>query len=352
MSKKTTTMVWYSAVPLWLLIRFARTYPQETEQYYSRYFYPLVFNLRQLLLDWIPLSLGDILYIVLSGYLLRTVTKKLPYWKVKPINILLDIGSFAILTAWVFHLSWGFNYHRLPLNEQLNISIKYSKQDLENGIDQLIRKSNHLHHQLVTSDTLAVTFPFSKDQVLEKIKPYDPLLQKIILNATQVKKSLLSLPLSYMGYAGYLNPFTLESQVNAKMPLLSLITTSFHEMAHQLGYASEKEANFIAYLSAINSDDPYLQYAGYTFAFRYFYSELYKLDSEKAVRKLKMLHPGILKNFKTVSDFWKQYKNPFEIVFDKAYDGYLKANGQTSGIKSYNEMVGFVINHHKNQGVF
>ena len=352
MSKKTTIMVWCSAVPLWLLIRFARSNPQEIEQYYSRYFYPIVFNFHQLLLDWIPFSLGDVLYIVLSLYLLRAITKKLPYWKVKPINMLLDIGSFAILTAWVFHLSWGLNYHRLPLNEQLNISIKYSKQDLENGIDQLIKKSNHLHDQLMISDTLAVTFPFSKDQVLEKIKPYDPLRQKIILNATQTKKSLLSLALSYMGYAGYLNPFTLESQVNAKMPLLILITTSFHEMAHQLGYASEKEANFIAYLSAINSGDPYLQYAGYTFAFRYFYSELYKLNSEKAILKLKMLHKGILKNFETVSDFWKQYENPFEIVFDKTYDGYLKANGQTSGIKSYNEMVGLVINHHKTKECF
>ena len=62
---------------------------------------------------------------------------------------------------------------------------------------------------------------------------------------------MYSLPLSYMGYAGYLNPFTLESQVNSKIPTLNLITTLLHETAHQMGYASEKEANFIAYYSAI-----------------------------------------------------------------------------------------------------
>ena len=106
-----------------------------------------------------------------------------------------------------------------------------------------------------------------------------------------------------MGYSGYLNPFTLESQANAKMPIQSLITTSLHETAHQMGYASEKEANFIAYLSSITSEDPYIQYAGNTFAFRYLFNELYKLDSKIAKSKLKRLNPGILKSFKEVNDF-------------------------------------------------
>jgi hypothetical protein len=136
------------------------------------------------------------------------------------------------------------------------------------------------------------------------------------------------------------------------MPIQSLITTSLHETAHQIGYAAEKEANFIAYLSSITSEDPYIQYAGNTFAFRYLFNELYKLDSKIAKSKLKRLNPGILKNFKEVNDFWKKYENPFEIIFDKTYDSYLKANGQKSGIKSYNEMVGLVINFHKNEKRF
>ena len=71
-------------------------------------------------------------------------------------------------------------------------------------------------------------------------------------------------------------------------------------------------------------------------------------DPEKARNKLKLLNPGVLKNFQQVNDFWKKYENPLEIIFEKTYDSYLKANGQKSGIKSYNEMVGLVINYHKN----
>lgn len=347
MKIKTTTWLWYSAFPLWLLIHFAQNNPNAIENYYSQLLYPKVFNLHQFFLNFIPFSFGDLLYIVMILYGFNVFLKRISFWKSKPLQLLLDFGSVVIIIGWIFHLSWGFNYYRIPLNEQLAMTVKYSKQDLEERIDKLIQHSNHWHHQLVTSDTIAVEFPFSKYQTLEKVKLYTPSYTGT-LNATKVKKSLLSLPLSYMGYSGYLNPFTLESQINTKMPPMSQITTSFHEAAHQLGYASEKEANFIAYLTAIKNNDPYIKYAGYTFGFRYLYYELYKIDNAGAEDKLKLLNSGILKNFKEVTDFWKKYENPFEIIFDNTYDIFLKANGQKSGIKSYHQMVGLVINYHKN----
>jgi hypothetical protein len=347
MKIQSTTVVWVSAIPLWLLIDFAQKNPKIVEEYYSGLLYPIFFDLHQTFLQWIPFSIGDLLYLALALFFFLKAIKKIPYWRVKPIQIIRDFGALMILLLWLFHLSWGFNYHRLPLNEQLKTSIKYSEQDLEYRLDQIIEKSNHWHQQLAPADSQAVTFPFSSKQINDIVVLHHPLGQESITPFSNVKKSIWSLPLSYMGYAGYLNPFTLESQVNAKMPVLSLITTSLHEMAHQLGYASEKEANFIAYLSAIHSDNPYVQFAGNTFAFRYLFSELYRLDADKANEKLKKLRPGILKNLREINNFWKQYDNPFEVVFDKTYDRYLKANGQKSGLQSYNEMVGLVINHHK-----
>ena len=63
-----------------------------------------------------------------------------------------------------------------------------------------------------------------------------------------------------MGYAGYLNPFTLEAQINTKIPKLNYIFTAAHEMAHQLGVASESEANFIAFYTCIKNLDPFIQF--------------------------------------------------------------------------------------------
>ena len=47
MSKTATTFVWYSAIPLWFLIGFARNNPEFIEKYYSRLFYPLSFDVHK-----------------------------------------------------------------------------------------------------------------------------------------------------------------------------------------------------------------------------------------------------------------------------------------------------------------
>ena len=75
-----------------------------------------------------------------------------------------------------------------------------------------------------------------------------------------------------MGFAGYLNPFTLESNINLNIPKLNFIVTAAHEMAHQVGFASESEANFIALLLVFKNSDSHIRYAGLTFALNYCYS--------------------------------------------------------------------------------
>jgi len=61
-------------------------------------------------------------------------------------------------------------------------------------------------------------------------------------SSKSLKKSMLSLPLTYMGFSGYLNPLTNEAQVDYLIPKFKLPTTAAHEIAHQLGYAAENEA--------------------------------------------------------------------------------------------------------------
>jgi hypothetical protein len=66
-------------------------------------------------------------------------------------------------------------------------------------------------------------------------------------------------------------------------------------------------------------------------------------EIEKAIEKIKTLKPGVLNNLFEISQFWMYYKNPLEPIIKKGYDSYLKANGQSRGIKSYNDMVGLVV---------
>ena len=83
-----------------------------------------------------------------------------------------------------------------------------------------------------------------------------------------------------------MNPLTGEAQVNDKIPKTSYPTTTCHEMAHQIGFAAENEANFIGFLAANYNDDPYFKYASYRMAFGYCISELRKRDANLSQKTL------------------------------------------------------------------
>ena len=327
----------------WLGLLFIKNHPSWVEIYYSQNFYPFLFNIYRFVFDKIPFSFGDLFYGIIVIYFLKEVVMVIKKRKIK-LFFILKIGlSTLSLILMVFNINWGLNYYRIPLNKKLNYNVSYDEIQLEKTLNILVNASNKLHEKLSNSDSVSIRISYSKNLIAKKIEDefnFDLLKFK---TSPYIKNSLWGAMLSYMGYSGYLNPFTLESQINFKIPKLSYMVTSAHEMAHQLGIASESEANFIAFYNCIKHSDPFIQYSGYTFALRYCYSELFKLNPEKAKEKIKILKPGVLNNLFEISQFWMYYKNPLEPIIKKGYDSYLKANGQSRGIKSYNDMVGLVV---------
>ena len=204
--------------------------------------------------------------------------------------------------------------------------------------------SNYLQNKLSKSDTIAVSIPYSKEKIADIIKDNFSDLSSNKVHVPKVKFSLFSLPISYMGYSGYLNPFTLEAQVNMYIPKINLPVTIAHEMSHQLGYAAENEANFIGFINAYRNEDPYIKYTAALFGFKHCFNDLKKRSPDQAKILIKKLNPGIFKNFAESNAFWSKHKNPLEPYFKKSYDLYLKANGQKSGIETYSDIVALLIN--------
>ena len=132
-------------------------------------------------------------------------------------------------------------------------------------------------------------------------------------------------------------------------PKVRLLTTSVHEIAHQLGFAAEEEANYIAIQAAVLSEDLYMQYAGHSLALQYCMSEVRKRDAKQYKAMVATLQQGVMAQFQEIAAFWASYQNPFEPLFKKSYDSYLKANNQTEGIKSYNLVVGLLLNETPNK---
>jgi len=147
-----------------------------------------------------------------------------------------------------------------------------------------------------------------------------------------------------MGFSGYINPFTNEANINSKIPSTSLTFVINHEIAHQLGIASEKDANFISYLLLINSDNQYHKYCGLSYALRLCLNELYKTDKIKYQILLGKVNKGIIKDYVKINDFWKKHEGKIEEVSKKSYDLYLKQNNIETGLNNYNESISLILN--------
>jgi hypothetical protein len=341
-------------LPQLLFVQYISNHQEIIEEYYSLGVYQLTSKILRSTLSVFPFSIGDVLYIITLIYFIRLIVKEISMKKInlkKSIKIILFYGS---IFHFLFYFLWGLNYHRTSLHEKLIIDLTYTVEDLEEISKKLIIKSNKLHRQITLSDSSSTEIPYDIKKInkiasfgynnLSLLKEYYP---EINTNNLIVKKSLISLPLTYLGFSGYINPFTNESQINSLIPKNSIPHTASHEIAHQLGFSQELECNFIAFVNLTNSEDLYFKYNGYSFALRQCLNELYKYDKPTYNSLLKLLNTGILKDFKNNSEFWKNYSNPIESITKSGYDKFLKFNNISEGIKSYNQSVSLIINYLK-----
>lgn len=337
-----------------LFLKIIVFFPELVERFYSNGLYVYISRFSRITLGKIPFSAGDILYGIVIVYLLISIWKSQKSWgKLKQDwkNAVLKVLSVLSVVFFLFHFLWAMNYYRQPLFEKMNIERDYTDADLLTFTKKLIAKTNEIQSQITKNDSLKVVFPYSNEQVFTmNLNGYKTLSNQypfFVYNNPSIKKSLFSLPLTYMGFGGYLNPFTNEAQVNYLMPMYNSPTTSCHEMAHQMGFASESECNFIGFLASIKNENLYFQYSGYSTALRYCLGNWQIRDQKVFDELLKTVHPGILKNYKESEDFWKQYDTFIDKGFHIFYDKFLKMNQQKDGMESYSKYVNLMVNYYK-----
>lgn len=348
--KKKSVAILAVLLPLQIVaVRILSRYPDFVEQWYSKIIYPEISGNLRRGLSWIPFSLGDLLYTFLGILVIRWLFHRIQQGFKHPGRwITHAMAGLSVLYA-CFNLFWGLNYYRPPLHQTLEIAHDYNTQELLALTRQLVEQSNSLQVEITGDDSTKVVVPYSKSQLLDLALEGFTHLQKdfpqLQYKHPSLKRSLYSIPLTYMGFNGYLNPFTNEGQVNTQIVPYRIPTTASHEIGHQLGFAAENEANFIACLATMNHPDVYFRYSGYTFALSYSLSELGRRDPELAAEVLGTIHEGVLENYREVQQFWEAHKNPFEPVFMFTYNSYLKANNQADGMKSYSYVVALLVNY-------
>ena len=331
-------------------VQIISNYPSIIEKYYSNGIYLFTSKLLRLLFGWIPFSFGDVLIGFLVFAFFRFLYRLIKARFKKSLEKLLQLFAIVSLLYGCFYWFWGFNYFREPLAKNLGFNQqKYTTEQLASVTKNIVNKLNTIHLQITKNDTLIVKNPYTqKEMYLTSLTGYDNLATQypqLAYTHRSVKSSLMSLLQTYNGTSGYLNPITGEAQVNDMIPKTGYPTTICHEMAHQIGFAAENEANFVGYLAALSNDDVYFKYAAYRMAYGYLISELRKHDITIFKEVITITNKGVLKDYRASSEFWSQYQNPIEPLIKKGYNSYLKANKQTKGIQSYNYVVDLIISY-------
>ena len=293
------------------------------------------------------IAIGDIIYILFPLfviiYFFRIERRRDRFY---------FIVKIPIIIYCFFYWSWGFNYN---LNSEFK-SLKtneYSTKDLHSTTQYYIKKTNDLQVELSKSIENKVESKLSfyqiKNECVKSIKKSNWMFKNKQINSFPVKKSLFSTPLSYMGFSGYINPFTLEANINYNIPDISIPVTISHEIAHQIGYAFEDEANYIAIETLSKSKNNYLRYSGNLMAVQYLLAEIRKVDPELHKVYIKYLNIGVIKNIQQKNDYNLKYQNKYESFFKKNYDIFLKTNNQKAGIKTYSLVVDLLINNYQSK---
>ena len=170
-------------------------------------------------------------------------------------------------------------------------------------------------------------------------------------------KPLMSSDLmSQQHMTGYYFPFSMEANYNDVMYIMNMPATFCHELAHLRGYIYEDEANFIAYLACVGSDDLMFQYAGYLSVLNYIDNDFYDAVGCNPDRYWQQVHilPQVREdNIFLTEEEWERIEDKaildtetVDAVSDSFTDATLKLNGVSDGMVSYSRVVKLLLQYY------
>lgn len=252
----------------------------------------------------------------------------------------------------LFMLLAGVNYHRKEFADISGLpaleTTTYNAEDLTDLGTFLVTEMEQARTALDSEFDIYHTSPdtfshYAQESVslMQALQETYPIFNRPLYSTP--KPAASSHLLCYANIAGIFFPFTVESNINVEDPLFTQPFTMAHELAHQAGFMREDEANFIAFLACMESDDPLTRYSGAYQAFVRALSILRQVDYLSAENLWKSVPDSIKEDNAYYSNFLKQYEDPVKEVSTKLNDTYLKANSQHDGVAAYDRMINLLL---------
>ncbi len=329
-----------------LLVFLARRYPSAVESVY-RPFSRFALNGLAWVAQVVPVSLAEILlYLVIAAGLVAVVYLLIRLIK-GPRRLSALVGWLARVLAagsvfvFAFYLLWGLNYHAPKLSETLSLPVQpRTAEELAALTKYLAEKANALSAQVQRDENGSVVLS-DWDEVAKAVA--EEFSKTTGRPEVAVKPVLFSKGLSMMQVTGVFSPYTGEANVNRDNVASDLPFTMAHEMAHRYAIAPENEANFFAFYTLHESDNPLLSYSAHLAALRSAHNALASANASLASEIAATYDERVIADIREYNRHWAQYEGKVAEVSTKVYNTYLITQGQESGIRSYGEMVDLLL---------
>ncbi len=303
----------------------------------------------------LPFSLAEFFFILLIpgaiAYIVFAIKYRTLTWKMVISTLSIPVSIVAIVFS-LFVLNLGTGYRTPTLDKKLEFEeTKVTEENLYASAEYLVGKLNELSTELEYDYNDFSKMPYSFDEMNDKLlNAYEKFCEKYDIISTfdsKLKPVMSSEIMSYMHTLGIYTFFTGEANINVNFPEYTTPYTSAHELAHQRGIAREDEANMVAFLVCMESDDTYIRYSAYLNMYEYVTNALWSTNNDLYRQVSQDLDYNVKCEQIAYSNFYMQYQDSgIGKVSSAVNDTFLKVNG-TEGEISYGLVVELTVAYFK-----
>lgn len=371
--KKTRISIVLAAVSVILAVS-GRVVPGFA-QWYGTHLYPLWVGSIGRLMGYFPFSVSEMLLYVLLAWVIRGIAKSVGRRAAGrgasdgvivdkaagdgddrddrgdrcAADCLLDLVLLAAALWFLYVVNCGINYHKNSFSETTGIRAnEYTAEELREVCQWLTEQVSVYSGKVErgSEGEMLLDIPAGEYAVktMEELGREYPELAGYY---PQPKKLVNSWILSVQHLSGIYSPFTIEANYNGDMQDYYIPFTACHELSHLRGFMQEQEANFIAYLACIGSEEAAFAYSGSLSGWTQCMNVLYRADYDAWEELREQLPAEVEVDLQLNREFWAKYDGRIAEVSNRVNDTYLKANGQKDGVESYNRMVDLIVAYYK-----
>ena len=338
----------------WLLMQLGQRLSQLIDMVYPY----VTRTLQNFLAEWsgsVDFLIWQLLAIVLIAVALTTVVLMiLLRW-----NFFQWLGWVLAAVSMVFFLHtgvYGLNQYAGSIADDIRLEMtEYTVEELAEATEYYRDKAAELAGRIdrdLNDDPVYPSFQELADQAYEgfDVMTYER-SASVFAGTTTVPVKELGWADMYtsMGITGFTFPITGEAAVNPQIPVVSLPFTMCHEMAHRICIATERDANFAAFLTCRFNPSVEYQYSAYFMAYKYCYNALVAVGGTAAsdmAAKIKAGEGELLRHdLVHYNQFFisKQNTQATQLA-DTVNDTYIKTSGDEAGVLSYGQVSDYLVN--------